>query len=95
MVGEDYDVKCAGFLVAKELDNFSKVLTAPEKPVLAILGGAKVWDKILLIKNMCSKVDQIIIGRRGRRQDRPGDHVDRQGEGRRDNPAHVPGTRSK
>ena len=36
--------------------------TAPEKPVLAILGGAKVSDKILLIKNMCSKVDQIIIG---------------------------------
>jgi len=38
------------------------VLTAPEKPVLAILGGAKVSDKILLIKNMCSKVDKIIIG---------------------------------
>jgi len=62
MVGEGYDIKCAGFLVAKELDNFGKVLTAPEKPVLAILGGAKVSDKILLIKNMCSKVDKIIIG---------------------------------
>ena len=45
---------------AKELDNFGKVLTAPEKYVLAILDGAKVSDKILLIKNMCSKVDQII-----------------------------------
>jgi len=62
MVGEGYDVRCAGFLVSKELDNFSKVLTNPSKPVLAILGGAKVSDKILLIKNMCSKVDKIIIG---------------------------------
>ena len=62
MVGEGYDVKCAGFLVAKELENFGKVLDSPAKPVLAILGGAKVSDKILLIKNMCSKVDKIIIG---------------------------------
>ena len=62
MVGEGYEIKCAGFLVAKELDNFGKVLTAPEKPVLAILGGAKVSDKIQLIKNMLSKVDKIIIG---------------------------------
>ena len=62
MVGEGYDIKCAGFLVAKELENFSKVLDNPGKPVLAILGGAKVSDKILLIKNMCSKVDKIIIG---------------------------------
>merc|ERR1712238_531688 len=37
-------------------------LDAPAKPVLAILGGAKVSDKILLIKNMCDKVDKIIIG---------------------------------
>jgi 3-phosphoglycerate kinase len=42
MVGEGYDVKCAGFLVAKELDNFGKVLDNPTRPVLAILGGAKV-----------------------------------------------------
>ena len=42
MVGEGFDVKCAGFLVAKELDNFSKVLDNPTRPVLAILGGAKV-----------------------------------------------------
>ena len=48
--------------MAKELDAFSKVLDTPAKPVLAILGGAKVSDKILLIKNMCSKVDKIIIG---------------------------------
>ena len=62
MVGDGYSIKCAGFLVAKELDNFGKVLTNPEKPVLAILGGAKVSDKIQLIKNMLSKVNKIIIG---------------------------------
>ena len=62
MVGEGYTVKASGFLVAKELEAFSKVLDAPAKPVLAILGGAKVSDKILLIKNMCDKVDKIIIG---------------------------------
>mmetsp|Transcript_24861 Transcript_24861/g.61047 ORF Transcript_24861/g.61047 Transcript_24861/m.61047 type:complete len:419 (+) Transcript_24861:57-1313(+) len=62
MVGEGYDVKCAGFLVAKELDNFGKVLETPTKPVLAILGGAKVSDKIQLIKNLIPKVDRMIIG---------------------------------
>mmetsp|Transcript_10104 Transcript_10104/g.19761 ORF Transcript_10104/g.19761 Transcript_10104/m.19761 type:complete len:419 (+) Transcript_10104:95-1351(+) len=62
MVGEGYDVKCAGFLVGKELDNFSKVLDSPARPVLAILGGAKVSDKIQLIKNLIPKVDKMIIG---------------------------------
>jgi len=62
MVGDGYTVKASGFLVAKELTAFAKVLDAPAKPVLAILGGAKVSDKILLIKNMCDKVDKIIIG---------------------------------
>ncbi|KAJ1479853.1 phosphoglycerate kinase [Baffinella frigidus] len=62
MVGEGYDVKCAGFLVAKELEAFSKVLDQPAKPVLAILGGAKVSDKIQLIKNLIPKVDKMIIG---------------------------------
>eukprot|EP00282_Hemiselmis_andersenii_P007985 CAMPEP_0114132080 /NCGR_PEP_ID=MMETSP0043_2-20121206/12901_1 /TAXON_ID=464988 /ORGANISM="Hemiselmis andersenii, Strain CCMP644" /LENGTH=419 /DNA_ID=CAMNT_0001225565 /DNA_START=36 /DNA_END=1295 /DNA_ORIENTATION=+ len=62
MVGEGYDVKCAGFLVAKELDNFGKVLDNPNRPVLAILGGAKVSDKIQLIKNLIPKVDKMIIG---------------------------------
>jgi len=62
MVGEGYETKVSGFLVAKELMAFGKVLDSPAKPVLAILGGAKVSDKILLIKNMCDKVDKIIIG---------------------------------
>merc|ERR1712232_750329 len=62
MMGEGYDVKCAGFLVAKELDAFAKVLDEPTRPVLAILGGAKVSDKIQLIMNMLDKVNKMIIG---------------------------------
>lgn len=62
MVGEGYPVKCSGFLVAKELDAFAKVLDTPARPVLAILGGAKVSDKIQLIKNMLDKVNMMIIG---------------------------------
>merc|ERR1719440_1657735 len=62
MVGEGYEVKAAGGLLQKELDAFSKVLDEPARPVLAILGGAKVSDKIQLIKNLTSKVDKMIIG---------------------------------
>jgi len=62
MMGEGYDVKCAGFLVAKELDAFAKVLNEPARPVLAILGGAKVSDKIQLIMNLIDKVDMMIVG---------------------------------
>jgi len=46
----------------KELDAFAKVLENPRKPFLAILGGAKVSDKILLIENLIDKVDEMIIG---------------------------------
>merc|ERR1712060_805358 len=62
MVGEGFAIKASGLLVAKELTAFAKVLDAPQKPVLAILGGAKVSDKILLIENMLDKVDKMIIG---------------------------------
>jgi phosphoglycerate kinase len=62
MVGEGFDVKATGSLMTAELDAFSKVLDSPQKPVLAILGGAKVTDKIQLIFNMLDKVDKLIIG---------------------------------
>lgn len=62
MVGEGYAVKCCGFLMHKELDAFAKVLDTPAKPMLAILGGAKVSDKIKLINNLIDKVDMMIIG---------------------------------
>jgi len=62
MVGEGYPVKCSGFLVAKELNAFSRVLEDPARPLTAILGGAKVSDKIQLIKNLLDKVNVMIIG---------------------------------
>merc|ERR1712190_504888 len=62
MMGEGFDVKCSGGLMSKELDAFAKVLDTPAKPVLAILGGAKVSDKIQLILNMLDKVDKMIVG---------------------------------
>merc|ERR1711948_74942 len=61
-MGEGFDSKCAGFLMAKELDAFAKVLDNPATPVLAILGGAKVSDKIQLIMNLLDKVNKMIIG---------------------------------
>merc|ERR1712014_393731 len=54
--------KASGALMSKELDAFAKVLDNPAKPVLAILGGAKVTDKIQLIFNLLDKVDKLIIG---------------------------------
>ena len=56
MVGEGFDVRASGFLLKKELDYFAKALESPTPPFLAILGGAKVKDKIQLIKNMLDKV---------------------------------------
>ena len=52
----------AGFLVAKEMAYFGKVLEAPDRPLTAIMGGAKVSDKILLIENLLNLVDKLIIG---------------------------------
>lgn len=52
----------AGFLLQKELDAFGKVLSAPERPFVAILGGAKVSDKLPVIENLLPKVDKLIIG---------------------------------
>ena len=45
----------------KEIEYFSKALHEPKKPFLAILGGAKVADKILLIENLLDKVNEMII----------------------------------
>jgi phosphoglycerate kinase len=52
----------AGFLVAKEMEYFGKVLSDPERPLVAILGGAKVSDKILVIDNLLNLVDTLVIG---------------------------------
>ena len=62
MVGIDLTEKAAGFLMAAELQAFAKVLDNPERPLLAILGGAKIADKIPLINNLLEKADKLIIG---------------------------------
>jgi len=54
--------KCFGSLLAKEIESIKKVLDDSEKPVLAILGGAKVSSKITVIENILDKVDHMIIG---------------------------------
>ena len=62
VVGVDLPIKAAGFLMQKELDAFAAVLDNPKRPLLAILGGAKIADKIPLINNLLDKADEIIIG---------------------------------
>ena len=52
----------AGFLIGKELDVMGKALENPARPFVAILGGAKVSDKIGVINNLLDKVDTLIIG---------------------------------
>ncbi|HVU25022.1 MAG TPA: phosphoglycerate kinase [Opitutus sp.] len=62
MVGVNLPKKAAGFLMEAELQAFASVLDHPQRPLLAILGGAKIADKIPLIKNLLSKANKIIIG---------------------------------
>jgi len=62
VVGIDLPDKVAGFLVKKELTAFAAVIEHPERPLLAILGGAKIADKIPLIRNLLDKADEIIVG---------------------------------
>ncbi|HCC69532.1 MAG TPA: phosphoglycerate kinase [Bacteroidales bacterium] len=56
------DEKLFGFLINSELENMDKVMHTSEKPFTAIMGGAKVSDKILIIKNLLDRVDNLIIG---------------------------------
>ncbi|HRU41211.1 MAG TPA: phosphoglycerate kinase, partial [Candidatus Diapherotrites archaeon] len=58
----EYLPSAVGFLIKKELDIMGKALTAPERPFVAILGGAKVSDKIGVIENLMDKVDTLLIG---------------------------------
>ena len=62
MVGISLPQKGAGFLMEAELNAFAKVIDNPQRPLLAILGGAKIADKIPLINNLIEKADKIIIG---------------------------------
>ena len=54
--------RAIGFLVEKELDILQTLLGEPKRPMLAIMGGAKVSDKIQVIENLLAKVDRLLIG---------------------------------
>ncbi|HPW41478.1 MAG TPA: phosphoglycerate kinase [Bacillota bacterium] len=58
----EYLPSAVGFLIKKELEIMGKALTAPERPFVAVLGGAKVSDKIGVIENLMDKVDTLLIG---------------------------------
>ena len=62
MVGVNLPEKVAGFLMEAELNAFAAVLDNPKRPLLAILGGAKIADKIPLINNLLDKANEILIG---------------------------------
>jgi len=57
-----FKTKGAGLLLKKELDYLSRVLLNPDKPFVTILGGAKVSDKIGVIRNLLTRVDTLLIG---------------------------------
>ena len=61
-VAEKFDRRAAGFLMAREIEYFDRALSAPDHPFITILGGAKVGDKIPIIRNLLDKVDGLIVG---------------------------------
>ncbi|MFO7274388.1 MAG: phosphoglycerate kinase [Symbiobacteriaceae bacterium] len=61
-VADYMPVRVAGFLMQKEVDTMGKALSDPDRPFVAVIGGAKVSDKILVIENLLTKVDRLIIG---------------------------------
>ncbi len=62
IVANYFEDKCLGALLAKEINSLEKVLGSSEKPVTAVLGGAKVSTKITVIENILDKIDHLIIG---------------------------------
>lgn len=62
VIAEFFKDKLAGYLMESELTNADKVLGNPERPYTAIMGGAKIADKILIIERLLEKVDNLIIG---------------------------------
>jgi phosphoglycerate kinase len=62
IVAQFFKEKCAGLVMAAELENARKVMEKSDKPFTAIMGGAKISDKILIIERLLDKVDNLIIG---------------------------------
>jgi len=61
-VAEHIDVRSAGFLMERELEALSSALENPDRPFVAVLGGAKIKGKINLIKSLLTKVDVLLVG---------------------------------
>ena len=62
VVAEFFEEKYCGFLLKKEIDNAEKILNSEERPVCAIMGGAKVSDKIQIMENLLDRIDYLLIG---------------------------------
>jgi phosphoglycerate kinase len=62
VIAQFFSDKVCGYLMTSELKNADKVLDSPERPYTAIMGGAKIADKILIIEKLLDKVDNLIIG---------------------------------
>ncbi len=62
VVAKFFEQKCCGYVMQRELKNAKKVLEESERPFTAIMGGAKISDKILIIEKLLDKVDTLIIG---------------------------------
>jgi phosphoglycerate kinase len=62
IVAQFFKEKAAGYVMAAELDNAKKVMEKAAKPFVAIMGGAKISDKILIIEKLLDKVNHLIIG---------------------------------
>lgn len=62
VIADNFKDKVAGYLMESELTNADKVLGSPVRPYTAIMGGAKIADKILIIEQLLDKVDNLIIG---------------------------------
>lgn len=62
IVAKFLEDKICGYLMQAEVDNGNKIMLNPQKPFTAIMGGAKISDKILIIENLLDKVDNLIIG---------------------------------
>lgn len=62
IIAQFFSDKACGYVMKAELDNAEKVIGTPERPFTAIMGGAKISDKILIIEKLLDKVDNLIIG---------------------------------
>lgn len=62
IIAQFFEDKCAGYIMGSELANAKKVLETPNRPFTAIVGGAKISDKIMIIEKLLDKVDNLIIG---------------------------------